>query len=62
LIGVYTSYSYNKENNIAYFDLGNDLGESPNWYKFQLAYNNGQVGYYSTVAIGRFLGKETPTL
>ena len=62
LIGVYTSYSYNKENNIAYFDLGNDLGESPNWYKFQLAYNNGQIGYYSTVAIGRFLGKEAPTL
>lgn len=62
LIGVYTSYSYNKENNIVYFDLGSDLGENPNWYKFQLAYNNGQVGYYSTVAIGRFLGKDAPTL
>lgn len=62
LVGVYNSYLYDKENNIVYFDLKTDLGENPNWYKFQLAYNNDQIGYYSTVAVGRFLGQNMPTL
>lgn len=64
LIGVFEATSYNNEQHIAYFTLDtNKLGKNPNWYKFQLAYNDkGQIGYYSTVAIGRYLGEEQPTL
>ena len=36
-----------------------------NWYKFSIAYiskENNEVGYYSTAAIGRFLGPKAPTV
>ena len=32
----------------------------PNWYKFSVAYNGEQIGYYSTAAVGRFLGPVPP--
>ena len=32
----------------------------PNWYKFSVAYNGEEIGYYSTAAVGRFLGPIPP--
>lgn len=61
LIGVYTSINYDSEKQLIYFNLNQDLGNNPNWYKFQIAYQNDQIGYYSTVAVGRYLGMVSPT-
>lgn len=61
LVGVFTSTDYDKDKGIIFFNLNNSLGDNPNWFKFQLAYQNDQIGYYSTVAIGRFLGLNSPS-
>ena len=76
LVGVYPGTIIKETNNndyvvscsLKYEDLYKDYTKTknlklvlPNWYKFQIAYTSGaETGYYSTAAVGRFLGPIKP--
>ena len=52
---------FSLETGIAYFNVNELTLISTQWYKFQIAYDDGNqndVFYYSSVATGRYLGEE----